>query len=224
MKIGRTLFVIYIGMFTSSVFGSVILDQSNVYSFPPGGLSVDSTFDAGQTFTVGVAGRLAHVDLQVMRFQNTSLPLFLDIRTTSGGLPTESNTSTLTTVSMAPTNLTVFTGGNISFPIVAFDVSAANIAVTPGEQLAITLRSANASSDGYIWLTGGQANDAYAAGSAVNRASGGTWQVLSGINLQDASFQTFVSVPEPASMVLLALPLLLAHRRKGRMHARSLQA
>ena len=62
------------------------------------GLPAPRNLDVGQTFTVGFGGILSSVDVMVGR-GNTGItdPLLLDIRTTTGGVPSASNSGAKST-------------------------------------------------------------------------------------------------------------------------------
>ncbi|MBK17886.1 MAG: hypothetical protein CMM52_03485 [Rhodospirillaceae bacterium] len=76
--------------FAAPVTAAPVLDQSHDLPVDSGGLLGYGNFlHRAQTFTVGLTGTLTRVDLHVGRFNAASDPLLFDIRTTSGGIPTE---------------------------------------------------------------------------------------------------------------------------------------
>ena len=64
------------------VHAAGVLDQEFEGS---GGAATISQFDTAQTFTVGRAGILTEVQIQIGRSSSTTLPLLVDIRRTVGG-------------------------------------------------------------------------------------------------------------------------------------------
>jgi hypothetical protein len=132
-----------------------------------------------QTFTVGFAGTLTAVHVVVDPRGTPVQNLDLEVQATTGGV---ANGTVLATASVAP-----FGGVN---PTVVFDVSAANLAVTPGQVLAFVLKSNATLGNDYLVRArnlnpygGGQFTD-----SGGSFASGAGW---------DAIFKTWV---EPASL------------------------
>src|ERR1700712_1972402 len=65
-----------------------ILDQSDGAPFnAAAGFLATSGIDVAQTFTVGLAGMLSQVAVNIARTADTTAPLFVEIRTTAGGIP-----------------------------------------------------------------------------------------------------------------------------------------
>lgn len=182
---------------------SVTLDQSNLPgqnfynplgpTFVPG----QNTAEVSQVFTVGLAGVLTTVSVDLLVpgggfFTLSVVPVVAGVPDTTGA-PLASVTQGL--------------GAGQAF--YDFDVSSANLVVSPGQVLA-------------YWLTGdfsrwiGPAGDTYGGGAAFWRFPGAIdgsptdWAQLP----YDAYFQTFVDVPAPASTALVGLGGLLAARRR----------
>ena len=90
------------------------------------------------------------------------------------------------------------------------DFSSLNLAVSPGERLALVLRASVSDSDSFLWA--GDSAGGYPGGSAFSRAS--TWQLVPGSF--DAGFRTFI-LPEPCGAAGAALVTLLGLRRRQRV-------
>lgn len=169
--------------------------------------------DAAQTFTVGMTGVLTGVEILVRR-DNASItqPLVLDIRTTTGGAPTEPNAGAniLGSVSAAAATIPLAT------TFVSFDLTALGISVSTGDVLAITTRSAG-ENPAYLW-TGSNTND-YLPGSAYRRLFSTTWEVPTFAN--DFAFRTYVDaspIAEPGMLALFGLGLAgigIARRKRA---------
>jgi hypothetical protein len=171
------------------------------------GIAIDYSQSWGQTFTVGLAGSLTRIDLQLGRDASANQPLQFELRTTSGGLPNLTPQALLFSTSINPSAVPVLT--TTTPYTLSVDLSSAPPEVTPGEQLAILLTSGT--DYWYLWTTGYWPSDFYTAGSAVKRPYGAAdWQLIDG---WDSGFRTWVTVPEPVSLLPIGL-LLLAFRHR----------
>jgi len=201
---------------TGASHAAPILDQV----FDPGpaptvSAGISGVTDKAQTFTVGIAGTLARVEVDIRRDDNTVIePLLFDVRaTTAGGAPIESNSTTLASVSIAAASIPVTPG------FVSVDVSAFGIPVTPGEILAIVLRKPGLDDVDYIWF-GGEGNP-YPAGSEYSRiTAGGTWTASEGNDLGFRTFVTVSAVPAPSGVVLLGMGVSVLAGVTWRRHRR----
>lgn len=158
--------------------------------------AIFSGFTAAQTFTVGAGGTLTHIDVMLDPRGGPLLDVQLEVQATTGGA---ANGTVLARASLPP-----FGGTN---PVVSFDVSPYNLAVTAGEELAFVLRSNAAGGTDYLLRA--VPGNTYLGGHLTNSSGGfppgGVW---------DAIFETFVyagptGVDEPPSPLAGAGPHLL---------------
>jgi len=169
-----------------------------------GGVGGDD-YEVAQTFTVGLTGTLARLDL----FINATViagDLFVKLLPTVGGVPVQSTALNLLSVTIPygavpidPPNPTAF---------YSLDLSAFGFVVTAGDVLAIMLSGTG------NYGFGGQNNDPYAAGQFYERRTSQTlaWSVPTVAPLADLAFRTYVDVepepiPEPVSLFLVAAGL-----------------
>ena len=161
--------------------------------------------EQGQTFTVGTAGLLTGLNVQVGNFDTTpgttTADLVVSVRLTSGGMPGPSMAVVHVPASSVPT------GGFLGQPAwVNVDLSAYYLPVSAGQLLAVVVDSTAivGPSQGYFWFAGSNAAD-YPAGSAWGHTVGYSWNQDS----FDFGFQDFVTpVPEPSLAALAFLGLL----------------
>ena len=209
---------IALGLFASvgtAANAAPILDQENVISLGDGFAAGE---DNAQTFTVGAGGILTsiHVFLRNATFGNpgADADLLFDVRKTTGtGAPEESNSAPEVLGSLAVSAFALPTAAH-AFHI--FDLSAFNISVDVGDELAFVLR-------GDYSLPIKAFGSSYAGGERYLRNLGTiTSWVSAGAGSQDAGFRTFVdssaqSIDESNSLAILALGLAgLAFVRRKR--------
>ncbi len=205
---------------SSQANSAVVLDQAYVPPTPPPAVTGFGAGEyAAQTFTVGVAGTLDHVDVLMHESSTGSGDLAIDIRPTSGGVPVENNALVLASGSIASASFPQFPPDQ-SFAWVSLDVSAANIYVMPGEVLAISMTPA--SSDGaFGWA--GSSFSGYVRGQTFAREPASSWEVNPPSDLIPGftyGFKTYVNTPEPSTIVsgaiagLCVLAGTLARRRR----------
>lgn len=186
------------------VRAQTVLDQSNVVPTFSADLAVVTSFSYAQTFTVGVEGVLAQVGVQVYKTSGAVGDLVFDVRTAPNGVPNPADQQSLfrTVIPLAviPTIDDPFT----LVPLTSVDVSLAQIAVTPGDVLAVSLsRTGPAAPPWVLWRFG---PPVYQGGGSFTRSGAPEqWRPLP---QYDAGFQTLVIVPEPSSLVLCVAGVL----------------
>lgn len=182
-----------------------VLDQA---SESGSGLGTLSQPDGAQTFTVGAAGVLAQIQVQVRRNTESSPDLVIDLRPTLGGAPLDDDASALasTTISAASLPLGVPTW-------VTLDAGGANVVVSPGDRLAIVLTVPDSTTPAtYFWLE--DESNPYPGGQRWGRSAtwsggvlGATWNgTFAQFATTDLNFRSFL-LPEPGTFVLLAAGL-----------------
>ena len=184
---------------------------------------LDPTTTLGQTFTVGIAGVLERIDVQLRKTFPGQGPapdydIEMTLQSLSGGLP-----SGTVLASATVDGNTLPAAGLAVTPMTMFDISGAGINVSIGDMFAIVLTAQGTGSepgDWNIFVSSGSGPDLYTGGNKLQYGSSG-WFATS--NSSDWTFQTFVSegevvaASEPASMAVVAVGLaglLLVRRRK----------
>ncbi len=205
-------------LWSGPTWAGVMLDQSHdaVAAGRPSNVSVSRTTRSAQTFTVGLAGLLSQVDLQIVA-RVPSEDLNVSVHSTNGNSIGTILGTVIIDSSLVP-EVSASTYGNF----VSVDLSGLGIVVTPGEVLAVGLSYPTSGTGGYSWWNnftpGYQGGDMYqatqVAGWAYNRFAG-----------FDAGFRTYVdtgaagTVPEPCSFAIFALtgvaPVLSRRRKKA---------
>lgn len=215
--------IIIAGVVFFSAVSSRATDQLDQSVLVPGiygsfGL-INSQFQQAQVFTVGKTGLLSHIVFNLQEDYGTTQNLLVDVRRVTGTLaPVEADAPVLASASI-PAGAVPITGLNPSF--VSVDLSAANLAVTPNEVLAVVLRSDEAASH-YAWHSSDQGQNIYSGGSSFsrNQFTGGVWLSSDSYAPTDFAFQTYVSdtraAPEPSCMMYCACAGLLLRRRLRR--------
>lgn len=128
-------------------------------------LETTGTTDRAQTFTVGVDGVLTRVDVH-LTLDNAG-DIAYDVRTTSGGIPNESNTIVL--------HADTFPGATqTGARYYLLSMGPEGVPVQAGQVLAIALRSTTA----FQW--NGRNDGAYDGGRAYVRQKTGVWSMLLG--------------------------------------------
>jgi hypothetical protein len=144
--------------------------------------------EVGQTFTVGVAGTLSRIEVQINRFNNLGGSAILTVYNTAAGVPTTSlGTASLSTALIPPTG----------FAYQSFDVSSFAIPVSIGNMLAFGIKS---SGDSGYFVRAVPEFSTYAGGKSKFRSTGpppGAWQDY---NFEhDNGFKTYVNAAAPAT-------------------------
>ena len=155
-----------------------VLDQQSIFSSAIGD-SVADYSEIGQTFTVGVTGKLTRVEVYSAKFTWATANAVLTVYNTSGGLPNEA----LGTASVGPD---AFSTTDPTF--VSFDVSSFQIPVHQNDLMAFAVGISGGFGVHFALPYNDQ--NPYSAGRAVLRYSGDGWQVQN--ESRDRSFKTYV--------------------------------
>jgi hypothetical protein len=145
--------------------------------------------ETGQTFTVGVAGTLSRIELQINRIFGSGGTAVFTVYNTSGGLPNAS----LGTVTR---NWDAIPSGGFDYQ--SFDVSAFSIPVDVGDVMAFTIQSSGEAGFG---LRSTFTSNPYSGGESKWRTLStppGAWQTYSPSH--DNGFKTYV-LPATADLV-----------------------
>ncbi|MEM6750636.1 MAG: PEP-CTERM sorting domain-containing protein [Planctomycetota bacterium] len=193
----------------------LVLDQENdAFAAPSpsgelGGPAIDSFQTPLQTFTVGVGGLLAEVEVQAQKSDAPSTPdgdLVLTILGTTGGVPDFAQD--MGSANLPAASIPDFSSF-ASAPFAVFDVTGLGINVAPGDVLAIALSYPVGAGSYFIFDS---EVDSYAGGTSfVSNLALNSFFTTSP---RDLGFRTRVLVPEPASAALLGLGSLLVARRR----------
>jgi PEP-CTERM motif len=206
-----------------------VLDQSYIDSSSSGAYSIDlDTSGLGQTFTVGLTGQLTSVGVALTDLGSTGTPFALKIATVSAGLPTATILGSVTLSHSTVPDSDPLSGYSLA-NLFNVDLSALDLQVTAGEQLAILVENNGAiawgASSGAGTYSGGDAVITFPDYETVTNAFGTGRPV-------DFQFATYVDqastgtgtgtgnttgVPEPWSLALFGAGLAgLAWRRRSR--------
>jgi hypothetical protein len=198
-------------------FANPVIDQSFTSGPSPLGYAInDAAKFVGQTYTAGLTGTLAGVEVDVFvnvcSQQPCIYPLDIQIQSVAGGLPTGTILG----------ETTFSSGQSLLGSLITFATSIPQVA---GTQYAIVTDYPTAPQPfgGGNWNGNGGGN-LYAGGEAVSEASSGSPWSSSGCDGCDLFFETFVNtsvaIPEPSSLVLVlplaAAPVLLRRKISGR--------
>ncbi len=165
------------------------------------GFNDGTTFMPAQVFTATVAGNLSKISVGV--WSTSATELLVELRSTSGGLPTS---TVLATQSINP---------GIAFAdqtLHTADFSTSGISLVANTQYAISLRTVN-NAVNVAWS--GDFTNPYAGGDfAVSSNNGTSWLQQS---LPEAVFRvTVTAVPEPASCCLVCMGIGLIVMKRNR--------
>lgn len=206
-------------LLAKSALAGLILDQSFI---PTGtlGSSISNQGIQAQSFTVGVDGKLARVDLYVHLFFADLGPLPADgltfnlLETDADGVPLYANS--LASVSIASSSLPSEANSFITLDLMGF-----NLQVFEGDILALSLeseldRSLSSFLPGYSW--GIAPHDPYPGGNLfISHDFGSTFLATgSPAGTGDVGFRTYISVSEPSIFFVFGLGLMfLVLQRKA---------
>ena len=155
--------------------------------------------DNAQTFTAGIAGRLARVEVEIQLNNTQAENLLFDVRPAPGGVPSNNDADALATGLVQRSDLVL---GVRTW--IGFDVTSAAIDQVPGQTYAIVLRVPTTTDPAqYFWLD--DLSNPYPGGQRWGRGGGGLGTDWNGsfaaFATTDMNFRTIV--PEPSSWVLL---------------------
>jgi hypothetical protein len=174
------------------------LDQQQLNSSGGGSLFNGVTW-VGQTFAAGANGVLTRLDLSLFCFlcAGTNPDIVVEVRTTSGGLPTP-------TV-LATTTLRGFASASSTFYSAVFTQPAS---VTAGTTYAFTLHGATARATGTYAASFSTTAAAYPNGTRVGSSNSGlAWTIIgSGLPAtpRDLTFRTFMKLAQQIDVAPLA--------------------
>jgi|SRR6516165_7137601 hypothetical protein len=165
----------------------LVLDQSNIVPNFQFDAAVISAQSVAQTFTVGVDGTLAQVDLQIYKNSGTTGDVVLDIRPTINGSPDPYNGNILYETVIPLDSMPTIDDPRQDVPLTSIDVSAGKLAVAQGDMLALSLSREGQGSP--PWVAWRQGEPIYKGGSGYFRSdSTSDWRLLG----HDGGFQTWV--------------------------------
>ncbi|MCU1310192.1 MAG: hypothetical protein JWO20_1317 [Candidatus Angelobacter sp.] len=171
------------------------IDQQNT-TLSNSGVGITTTTWGGQTFTAGVTGQLARVDINLFcsGCTGTSPNLTLSLRAVSGGFPTGADLATATLPGNPSGASSYFTGNFASPPT-----------LTAGTTYALVVRPTANPSAGIYALTR-SATNVYAGGTRVSSSdSGTTWTApLTSGATTDAGFKTYMATGFKPSGILVS--------------------
>ncbi|MBW7992638.1 MAG: hypothetical protein FVQ84_21835 [Planctomycetes bacterium] len=201
------IFLVIVAAVSLDALASPTLDQSHLGSDDLME-TIYNNRQLAQTFTVGIAGTLDSVVLDLIYDQEApTYDITVELRTTTGGLPdwpanslasVQFNTSVLTT----------------TFALYSVDFSSSSVPVSVGDQLAIVLISQDDSDHAASWHIA--YNNPYSGGQFYDDlGTGTTWDTKD----YDAYFQTYVEpsvIPAPAALhlVVIGFSYFVLQRRK----------
>lgn len=215
-----------------SAIAAPVLDQSVIYPVS-GGISSYTIYETptnryvlAQTFTAGISGQLTAINLGL--FDKATEDLTISILGTSGGLPDLTQLLISGTLTPSDVDNDPFTLETVDFSSYLFDVVAGNMYAIMLSSTTPFLREYDWTRGSFDTFTGDPLSpaDPYAGGVGYFSNDGGTtWTALMNFS-QDFSFQTFVDpnpVPEPGSIGLILMGLVLCRVLSARRHDRRAQ-
>jgi hypothetical protein len=178
--------------------GAPVIEQSHIITQSVGGLNTHANYTPAQTFTVGAAGKLSMIEVQIGRDAGALDDLALEIWPTAAGVP-----------SGAPLFSTPIYAGAIpvaspsaSLPYTPINVTAANLNVQPGEIYAIAVRgTAGSNEPDAFWNWG---FPGYSGGNPYDTFSGQPWDEVS--STFDFGFRTWIDPESSITKTLTFVP------------------
>ena len=197
----RLIFLIVAGAFWLS-YGAVLdaarLDQQQLNSSGGGSLFTGVTW-VGQTLVPSVTGALTRLDVSLFCFLCAGInpDIIVEVRTTSGGLPTATVLATTTVTGASSSSSTFFSAVFAEPPI-----------LRAGATYAFTIHGATARATGTYAASFSTTAAAYPNGNRVGSANGGqTWTIIgSGVpsTARDLTFRTFMKLVQEIDFAPLA--------------------
>jgi hypothetical protein len=172
---------------TASATGT--LDQQFIPGPPATNAPIGGSAWKAQSFEAGATGALDQVDLLLWKEPTTTAPLTVEIRTLSGGVPSQ---TVLASASVLAADVPTGIGAQnwVSVPLTPPAPSVA------GTQYAIVLSAPSAASFAYEWVVSSGAAATYADGSFLRSFnSGASWTA----DAFDNGFKTYVTAALPTS-------------------------
>ena len=174
-----------------SLVSTATIDQQNT-SLNSGGFTVTTSQWMGQTFTPSISGVVPKLDINLFcgACSGSNPPVTVEIRSTSGGLPTGTVAST--------TTIAGFSSGSAVFYTATFNAPAF---LSAGTVYAIVVRLVTARTVGSYAVTDNSFNP-YAGGNVVfSTNAGGSWGALAG---DDLGFKIYVNTGFSPSGTLIS--------------------
>ena len=197
-RLTRLCLVLALSFAQDVVVGAAEIDQQQLNS-SGGGTAFTGVTWVGQTFLPGITGTLSQLDVSLFCFlcAGANPDIIIDIRATSGGLPT----STV----LATTTVAGFSSSSSSFHSAQF---ASPARLTAGVMYAFTIRGAAPRATGTYAASFSTTAAAYPDGNRVlSMNSGLTWTINgSGIpsTPRDLTFRTFMKLAQQIDFAPLA--------------------
>jgi hypothetical protein len=168
----------------------IVLDQSNVYPTFIADLAVITGQELAQTWTVGLEGTLAQIDVQISKETGTTGDVTLTIRATADGVPDSDDSQVLFATVISLDDIPTIDDHFQNVPLTSIDVSDAGLAVQPGDVLTVALSRMGPGSP--PWVTWRCGPPTYQGGQLFIRSGPDfDWKILDGY---EAGFQTYVDV------------------------------
>ena len=197
-RLPRLCLAVALWLLPDALIAAPQLDQQQLNNSGGGSLFNAVTW-VGQTFTAGVSGELSRLDVSLFCFlcAGTNPEIIVDVRTTSGGLPT----STV----LATTTLSGFSSATSTFYSAVFTSPAT---LTAGTTYAFTLRGSTARATGTYAASFSTTAAAYPNGTRVGSSNSGQTWTITGSGLpstpRDLTFRTFMKLAQQIEFAPLA--------------------
>jgi hypothetical protein len=192
------LFIALVAVASCASAGPIIQDQGHQLLFEPLSLQINSGVDQGQVFTVGLAGKLARVDVAIAQRTGVTEPLTLNVVRVVGDKPDFSTAGVVATRSIKQSTVPLFSHSSLGSFTHSINLASSNIPVLVGDKLAIVLKTEQDPIASYIWF-GNDGGGAYGHMNPTNTTINQSFTT---------NFRTFVeTVPEPSAAMVASLAL-----------------